>query len=360
MKRLVLVIVLIAIILIVAFVFFDYWSSTGGLGKPCTDGCAEPYVCDTISQTCKLTAGSRCRNTSDCTSNATCLGGVCTITISPALPMMTPIDPPFPSNTTIPVTPLPINYPGNHPSGNYDITRSSSSSSSTEGGEDSNYDISSTTSTDNYCTSSTSEEIFNSSISSYSSRSVEHKGIIDITRHNSDTIVVKGVNSIIVYKDGYERKVRTSVDIHMIESFNGKIYCVSDGVLLTLNMKTYERDTWSFSIANSKLDNIKNICTTGNSKNLWIQGNAKGLLFNGSLEANGYTVCKGLRVYGENSSTYIEYNPGSVGILNVNDLLSEYKEVGGCCFNDSGDLILSKRECMIKYVNSAAHRVLRA
>jgi hypothetical protein len=244
-------IVLAVIIFVLVIVVMDYLGREGTKGRPCSEGCKDPYICDEKTKTCRLKPGSRCRDDSDCTSNAVCSGSVCHINIVPIRPPAVPPQPgPSPLPAVIVPNPAPVPpSPTPTPSSSSCSISDSCSSGSTEESEEGSStecgvtasaaslilteDGNSSTSIDNY------EDESRSSVISFQRKRAS-------TEYRLDEIHVLRPGVVVVNSgSGRKRLVRCeSTRVESFHNFAGRLFCLVDNRLNVVDPSTYSKDSW--------------------------------------------------------------------------------------------------------------------
>lgn len=85
------IVFIIIVIVLIGFVIHRV-STSGGLDKKCSINadCAAGLICNSTTMTCRYQPGSACTTSDQCTSNSTCVSGVCVIKNTPITPPVTP------------------------------------------------------------------------------------------------------------------------------------------------------------------------------------------------------------------------------------------------------------------------------
>lgn len=270
---------------------------TGTLNRPCTDGCVDPYICDTATEKCKLKPGSRCMNTEDCTSNAECIGSVCVIKVTPAVSPTTDISPQAlqsPSLTS-PST-----------SGCQTCPKRSYSSASSYGVYTDEQSLIYNT------YSASSSETTNPTVSESeydygSTQSESFESIREMIKYRGDIIKLHDQNTVSVN----DRTVSTDVPVHSIINFNDRIYVSggSDRRLLSLSEESYDRNSWKFGLVPAiNMKYIKHFSTTSDGKYMWLQDHTRGNIYDRNFNRVSSAKTHYSRNYGSDLNNYVENN----------------------------------------------------
>lgn len=359
MDWLVLVFLLIAIILIAIVIIADYWGRTGTQGRPCSEGCVDPYICDSTTQTCRLKPGSRCMSDEECTSNAKCSGAVCVINTSQSTKSQ-----PLPEASSTNETPCTNNtesYNFELDSNSYELDYTYSNSNSPKiSYSQSSSRMSVQSSSQIYQEDSYSQSLFEDLSFLHSSSNSEEDKIRDIISHNDDVITLTASGDISI--NNGNRKPKVNVIVDSLESFNGNIYCVSEGRFLLLDKKTYDKENWSFIHTKVGLRNITHTSITLDGSHIWIQNDSTGQLLNKKLSKQGSLKVDFRRIMGDNKNKFVDcYDSGKI-ILNNNEVITEYNDIYSACFNNEGNLVVAKigktdPVKKIRIINAVAHNI---
>lgn len=361
MEQLVVIIIFIAILLVAIIIILNYWNRTGTLGRPCSDNCVDPYICDTTTQTCRLKPGSRCTEDSECTSNAKCKGAVCVINLTPSrTKSMLPTEP---SSTQTSDdsndTSLCMNRESSSSEESYhSISRSYHSPSQSYESRSQSYD-SSNQSYENlrYASSdddtqrersislSASTHSLSESRSSISQEQSSQNEFVDATKHNGDIIMLLDSTTIMrVCADGEKKISRSNVSLQAIESFSNNIYSISqNGFLLVLMKKSMNTSNWSFQHTPVNIHDCTHMSCAQDGNHFWIQNRQKGVLLNRNLQTFSTEKITGKRVYGRDRNSFVDIQENGAATLTIQDLSSNYEEIEAACFNEDGNLTVVKK-----------------
>lgn len=339
MDQLVVIIIFIAILLVAIIIILNYWNRTGTLGRPCSDNCVDPYICDTATQTCRLKPGSRCTEDSQCTSNAKCKGAVCVINLTPSrMTSMLPTEPAnIPTSDDCSDTSLDMNSES--------LSRVESYYSPSQSYESLRYASSDETQSEESASVLTSVRSQPESRSSISQEQTYQDEFVDMTKHNEDFIALLDNTTIMRICENGEKKIsHSNVSLQAIESFSGNIYSISqNGSLLVLTKKSMDTENWSFQHTSISIRDCIHMSCTQDKNHLWVQNRQKGVLLNKNLQTFSTEKITGKRVYGRDRNSFVDIQENGVTTLTIQDLSSNYTDIEAACFNEDGNLTVVKK-----------------
>jgi hypothetical protein len=144
------------------------------------------------------------------------------------------------------------------------------------------------------------------------------KQVIDVCVFSNTVLYLTKNKGIYSYCGNEVKKIDLNCQLKRIVSCFGDLYGLTKQGLVILNLDYYDHSFWVFTKVKWAPSNILDIQTTLDYNTLWIQTNKHSYL----IDCHGYKTkvkTNYKRVYGNNTSTYLEFNKSNQCHIVINN-----------------------------------------